>query len=242
MALAFLLISGCVAKQITRPPNPANPIRTIAVLPMLNNSGDVDGPERVRKEFYQRIGNFHYSVQPLEETNRILNEQMGITLGKQLDMVTPQKLGETLGVEGVFYGYLLNFDEITIGVVNTYKVRMGWKLVNTKTGDLAWGQGVAVKRAQSIGGLAGLGSLKADNVGPLPGSADPMAEMPGLDKWILMESKSVGAKEGLVLGLGGKLLGGITGSRLKREMEYAFQRLFPGMLAGPGGGVVAVKQ
>jgi len=26
------------------------------------------------------------------------------------------------GVEGVFYGYLLNFDEITTGVVNTYKV------------------------------------------------------------------------------------------------------------------------
>lgn len=242
MALAVLFVYGCAAIQITRPPNPSNPIRTIAVLPMLNNSDDVEGPERVRKEFYTRIGNFHYAVQPLKKTTRILNEQMGITLGKQLDMVTAQKLGETLGVEGVFYGYLLNFDEITTGVVNTYKVRMGWKLVNTKTGDIAWGQGVAVKRAESIGGVAGMGSSEADHVGPLPGSADPMAEMHGLDKWIMMENKSVGATEGLVLGLGGKLLNGITGGRLKKEMEYAFQRLFQGMLAGPGGGVVAVAQ
>jgi len=66
--------------------------------------------------------------------------------------------------------------------------------------------------------------------------------MPGLDKWIMMENKSVGATEGLVLGLGGKLLSGIAGNRLKREMDYAFQRLFPGMLVGPGDSVVTVKR
>ncbi|MBN4054292.1 DUF799 family lipoprotein [Nitrospira defluvii] len=241
MALTTLTY-GCAARQISRPPNPSNPIRSIAILPMLNNSDDVEAPTRVREAFYNRIKNFHYDVTPLEETNRILNEQMGITLGRQLDMATAQKLGETLGVDGVFYGYLLNFDEITIGVLNTHKVRMGWKLVDTKTGKITWGKGIAVMRAESIGGFAGMGSNEAEKVGPLPGSADPMAEMPGLEKWVILENKSVGVAEGLVMGLGGKLIGSITGSSLKKEMEQALNRIFSGMPVGPGSSAIAIKE
>lgn len=241
MTFVFILSSGCAPRLITLPPNPANPIRSIAILPMVNNSDDVEGPVRVRAAFYDRIVNFHYNVKPLDQTNLILNEQMGITLGRQLDMVTPQKLGETLGVEGVFYGYLLDFDETTLGVSNTYKVRIGWKLVDTKTGEIAWGKGVAVMRAESLGGVAGMGSSEAEKVNTLPGSANPMAEMPGLDRWIMMESKSVGAKEGMVMGLGGKLLDGITGKRLKKELDFGYQRLFSSMLTGPGGSAVAMS-
>ena len=137
--LSFLFTYGCAGKHIIHP-NPANPITSIAILPMVNLSDDVEGPERVRAEFYKRLSGYHYNIKPIKETNQILNQQMGITLGKQLDMVEAQKLGETLGVDGVFYGFLINFDEITTGVVNTYTVRMGWKLVNTKTGEIAWGR------------------------------------------------------------------------------------------------------
>ncbi len=241
VAVAFLFLSGCAGKQI-QPPNPLNPIRTIAVLPMLNNSDDVEAPERVRNEFYQRISKLHYAVQPIETTNQILNEQMGVTLGKQLGMVTPQQIGEALGVDGVFYGYLINFDEITTGALNLYKVRMGWKLVNTKTGEMAWGRGIAVRRSVSLGGIARLASSKAEEVNPLPASADPMAEMPGLDKWIMMKSESVSMSQGLATGLGTKFMGAMTGKPLKKEMGYAFQRLFPSMLVGPGDGIVLAKE
>ncbi len=242
LAVIVLLLPACAPRMISRPPNPSNPIRRVAILPMLNNADDVEAPDRVRAAFFDRIKNFHYDVQDLKETNLILNEQMGITLGRQLDMTAPKQLGDTLGVDGVFYGFLLDFDETTLGVSNTYKVRIGWKLVNTKTGQIAWGKGVAVMRAESIGGIAGLGSLETEKVNALPGSAEPMVEMPGLDRWILMENKSVDATEGLVIGLGGKLIGGLMGNSLKKEMDFAYRRLFSTMLTGPGATTVAISE
>ncbi|MFQ5542837.1 MAG: GNA1162 family protein [Nitrospiria bacterium] len=249
--LVSFFANGCsgLQRHSRIPVNPNNPIRSVAILPMLNNSDDVNGPIKVRKAFYERIQKFHYEVQPIEETTQILNLQMGITLGKQLELTSPKKLGETLGVDGVFYGYLLNFDEVTLGIVNTYKVQMGWKLVDTKTGAIVWGKGVAVTRAETTGGVgdalaAGADLNEAGNMGPLPSSPDPMAEMPGLGKWIDMGSRSYGARnmmEGLAIGLGGKLIDGIMDTRLQKEMNFAFRRLFSGMLIGPVESPVTVK-
>ena len=225
---------GCAVGPRVIPTNPGNPIRSVAILPMLNDSDDVDAPTRVREAFYNRLSRYHYNIQALKETNDILNLQMGITMGRQLDLATAQQIGEKLGVDGVFYGFLLNFDEVTTGVANTYSVRMGWKLVNTKTGDISWGKGVGVTSSQSIGGLAGLASSEADEVGPRPGSVNPMKEMPGLDKWISMGDQSTGLVGGLITGIGGKVVTGITGKNLESEMNYALDHIFPGMLIGPG--------
>ncbi len=226
---------GCDFWPRIIPTNPNNPIRVVAILPMLNNSDDVNAPTRVREAFYTRLSKYHYNVQALKETNDILNQQMGITMGKQLDLATVQQIGETLGVDGVFYGYLLNFDEVTTGVVNTYKVRMGWKLVNTKTGNIAWGRGVGVQRSQSIGGVAGLSPNEEEDIGPLPGSKNPVKEMPGLNKWISMGDRSTDLVGGFLSGIGGKLVDGISGKNLENEMNYALNHLFPSMIIGPGG-------
>jgi len=241
--MALLLISmtwfiaGCAMAPVAMPSNPANPIKRVAILPMLDNSDDVDAPTRIRDEFFNRLGRYHYDIQPLAETNELLNFQMGITMGKQYDQATPQEIGKTLGVDGLFYGYLLDFNEVTTGAVNTYEVRIGWKLVDTKTGKITWGKGVGVKRTQSIGGLAGLGSTLGldapEKVDALPGSTDPMNEMPGLNKWISMGDKSAGLTEGLVVGLLGKVGGGIMGNSLKNEINFAYDNLFPTMLVGP---------
>ena len=234
LLIAVTWLAGCAAPQaVIIPANPANPIKRVAILPVLNNSNDVDAPTRLREEFLNRLGRYHYDIQPLAETNETLNHQMGITMGKQFDMATPQEIGKTLGVDGLFYGYLLDFDEVTIGVANTYKVRMGWKLVDTKTGKISWGQGVAVKRTQSLGGLAGAGSNEAEKVNALPGSTDPMNEMPGLNKWVSMGNQSVSLTEGLIGGIIGKVAGSIGGNSLQNEIDFAYNHLFSGMLIGP---------
>ncbi len=242
LTVITLFSVGCAGRHVI-PANPSNPIRSVAVLPILNNSDDVEAPEIIRAEFHKRIGNYHYAVKSLEETQQILDGQMGITLGKQLELTSPEKLGETLGVDGVFYGYLLNYDEITTVVFNTKKLRMGWKLVDTKTGRQAWGKGIAVKSNESLPGVGAAvatttqvkDALLEDKVDPLPTSSDPMKEMPGLGKWILMESKSTSPTPfGIGLSLVSKLADKVTGSSFEEEMNFAFNRLFPNMLIGPG--------
>ena len=72
-----------------------------------------------------------------------------------MDLTTAQKLGEALGVEGVLYGTLMDFDETTTGVINVKKVRGKFKLVNTATGQAMWVRGLGVRSEMRMEGNAG---------------------------------------------------------------------------------------
>jgi hypothetical protein len=240
----FLVVHGCAGMGGGIKPNPDNPIRTVAVLPMVNNTNDVEAPDKVREMFHEKLQAYYYNVKPLKETDEILNLQMGITLGKQLELTTAQQLGEKLGVDGVFYGYLLNFDETVTGAYDLNKVRMGWKLVNTKTGEISWGRGIAVKSESGSGMVGAVASVAMDvtdsmddDIGKMPSSADPKREMPGLDNWVTMESSSSSSSlmGSLMSSVGSKVADSVMGSRLEEETNYALGKLFPQMLVGPGG-------
>jgi hypothetical protein len=259
--IVVLAVASCGGKGSHRThytPESTIPIKTIAVLPMVNNSIDVDAPAKVRQLFYNKIQAYRYQVKPLTETDDILNLQMGITLGKQLAYTTPQKLGEMLNVEGVFYGFLLDYDETVSGVYNVHKVRMGWKLVSTKTGEVLWGRGIAVKSETGGGGVGAVASLASrindadEEIRNLPVSTDPLHEMPGLDHWVFMTRKKsrtdravdsvasralgkYGFASALVSSLGNEVREGANGTRLKQETDHALHRLFSHMLKGNGG-------
>lgn len=148
--VCWLALTACAGLQQVAP-NPSNPIRTIAVLPFVNNTNDVDGPAYVRTLFAAELDHHQYVVKPLVEVDQILKDQMSVTLGKQLDMTTPKQLGETLGVDGVIFGSLDDFNHVMTGVYNVKKVRARVKLVNCKTGQTVWRNGIGVKSAQGTG-------------------------------------------------------------------------------------------
>lgn len=136
-----LFTSGCATIQ----PNPNNPIARVAVLPMINNSNDIDGPVFVRGAVNNMIAGRFYETVPLEKIDESLKDKMGITLGGQLDFSnpgagapSPQQIGELLEVDGVFYGTLIEFKQIITGVYNKRKVKAKLKLVNAKTGEVVW--------------------------------------------------------------------------------------------------------
>ncbi len=171
-----LLLSACVTlPQITS--NPSSPIRTLAVLPLINNTNDVDGPKYVRDALAAELPKHYYVVKPNAEVEQTLKDRMGITLGAQLDMTTPQKLGEILGVDGVIYAALDDFSHNVTGVYNVKRVRLRAKLVNCKTGGTLWKNGGGVKSASSAGGLGAVASLgsslsdksESENLKPLLG-------------------------------------------------------------------------
>jgi len=105
------------------------------------------------------LGQFFYVIKPASEVDQILKDQMGITLGSQLDLTTAQKLGQALGVDGVFYGSLDEFSEKITGVYNVKRVRLRSKLVNCKTGETVWKNGIGIKQGTQATGGSFTGSV-----------------------------------------------------------------------------------
>lgn len=148
VGLTVVALSACM--PVIRP-DTANPIKTVAVLPLVNNTNDLDGPPYLRTLIAAELERHQYVVKPLPEVDQILKDQMGITLGAQLDMTTPQQLGQTLGVDGVLYGSLDEFNHLMTGVYNEKRVRVRTKLVNCRTGQTVWKNGIGVKGVLSTG-------------------------------------------------------------------------------------------
>src|SRR5579872_6813769 len=93
---AVLLVVGVTYSAcVSIPPitsNPSSPIKTVAVLPLVNNTNDVDGPKYVRDQIAAQLPKHYYVVKANAEVDQVLKDRMGITLGAQLDMTTAKKL------------------------------------------------------------------------------------------------------------------------------------------------------
>ncbi|MFQ5585628.1 MAG: GNA1162 family protein [Thermodesulfobacteriota bacterium] len=236
-----LMLAACAITTGVRP-NPFNPVHTVAVLPVYNATNDVEAPQRVREEFSKRLARWHYAVKPLDEVDRILRDRMGITLGSQLEMTTAKELGEVLGVDGVVYGYLLNFDDVTTGVYNVKKVRAGFKLVEAGSGRIMWARGQGVKSELISGGMVGKGLATAKGVKDKREGIEPFKSIKGiegiagLEEWHVLErreEKSVG--DAALFSLGEKLVSKAIGMHLKVESDKMLKMIMGSMPPGPGG-------
>jgi hypothetical protein len=223
------LMGGCTLPHMPLPTDPSNPLKRVAVLPMKNDTDDVDGPNVVREKMAEALRNHSYVVMDIKESDQILRDRMGINLGGQLELTTPQKLGETLGVEGVLYGTLMDFDETTTGLYNARKVRGMFKLVNTATGQPIWSRGLGVKTEQGTSGMAsGLVKLGARGADAREKDAP----------WITLQSTTTNqsTKDSLIMGLGAKLLTKAVGIHLEYESKELARIVTDNLGWGPGTG------
>ncbi len=222
-----LMMTGCSLPHRRLPVDPSNPLKRVAVLPMKNDTNDVDGPNLVRQKMAEALTNRSYVVQDIKETDQILRDQMGINLGGQLDLTTPQKLGEALGVDGVLYGTLLDFDETTLGVYNARKVRGKFMLVSTVTGQPFWLRGLGVKSEQgtasTTSGIVRLGARLSDA---------QEKDAP----WVILASATTNqnTKQSLVTGLGAKLFTKALGIHLEYESKELARLVTDNVPWGPG--------
>jgi len=240
VVFGLLFLTACVTLPPIEP-NVASPIRTVAVLPMVNNTNDVDGPVVVRELFTASLGSYYYVIKPLAETDQILKDQMGVTLGSQLDMAKPQLLGEKLGVDAVMYGSLEDFSDTVTGIYNVKRVRLRVKLVNCKTGETIWKNGIGVKQALRAGG--GLGSIPflgqaiavAGAISSIASSmSDKDADLPQFlgeevkAPWHALPEQQSSLIGSAVIGLGGKVLSKALNSPLSGETNAAVNILLHG--------------
>lgn len=153
--LCMLTLSGCVTAIPERTVDKANSIKTVAVLPLINNTNNVDGPAKMQVGFTAGMYERYYDVLEPDEVNQKLKDQMGLTLGAQLDMAKPDLLCKTLGVDGLLYGSLDEYLGKPMGVYTVKRVRARTKLVDCKSGSTVWKGGAGGKSQESTGGNIG---------------------------------------------------------------------------------------
>jgi hypothetical protein len=133
---ALLSLTACasskvyVAKEYQRP-------QRIAVLPMANETNDLDGPRYVRKALFDYLAQSGYTLVPLAEIDEKLKAQ-GFTDGGQLGAATPQKIGEWVGADGLFYSTLEDFNYILLGYYTQRTVKIKGGLVSAASGKKLW--------------------------------------------------------------------------------------------------------
>jgi hypothetical protein len=140
------LFAGCATLPVS-PPDASNPIVKVAILPIHNFTASMDGPVWIRCDISEMVQARHYIVIPNDQVDRILKENMGVTLGGQLDYTnpatgapSPSMLGQTLDVDGLIYCNLEDFQNTSTVVFNRRKVKVKCSLVNVKTTNIVWEQ------------------------------------------------------------------------------------------------------
>ncbi len=231
--LLLVLLGGCTGMPVMGPtPDSTNPIKRLAMLPLKNDTMDVEAPDFVREKLAAAMQKRFYNVQPLEETDRILRDQLGITLGGQLGLATTAQLREALQVEGLLYGTLMNFEETTTGLVNVRKVRGKFQIIETSTLSVFWENGIGIKSQDTSGGI--VGSL----TGAIASTGSRDEEVP----WVVVENTSSNQSvlEGLASGLAGKLISKAVGIHLAEETDEMIWRLVQNLPWGAGDTVAPI--
>ncbi|MGE5808442.1 MAG: GNA1162 family protein [Nitrospirota bacterium] len=231
-----MFLAACTFPHPPLPYDPNNPLKRVAVLPMRNDTNDVDGPDVMRQKMVKALESRSYVVKDLKETDQILRDRMGITLGGQLDLTTAQKLGQELGVEGVLYGTLMDFDESTLGAINVKKVRGKFRLVNTATGQDMWARGLGVRSEMRMQGTMGSAATLASRVSDAREKEAP---------WVTIEHTTTGSDslgKSFAIGVGSKLVSKAIGMHLDYESTELARRVTADLPWGPGPGVPAVPK
>ena len=157
--VVLALAVGCVKLP---PPDASNPIVKVAVLPIQNYTPDMDAPGWIRSGVSEMVPTRYYTVIPNDQVDQILREKMGVTLGGQLDYRNlaigaplPGVVGQTLGVDGLMYCNLEDFQNLITGFYNRRKVKAKCSLVNAKTSEVVWEKEEEVSNSELNLSLAG---------------------------------------------------------------------------------------
>ncbi len=109
----------------------------MALAPMENRSNDINASEIIRSAFAGEIRRRGWNVEPTEESDRVLREKMGISYGGQLGSTTPGEVCRALGVDGVFYGEVREWNKTTTGIYNNVTVAAAFELYD-RDGVRVW--------------------------------------------------------------------------------------------------------
>lgn len=111
--------------------------RSIAVLPVQNETVDMDAPKIFRRKLFNVILHRGYVSPSISVIDSKLAEK-GIREPGQLGSMAPQEMGEYLNVDAVLYSTVTEWSTTYLVVYASIKVEGRFQLIDTKTGEQLW--------------------------------------------------------------------------------------------------------
>lgn len=108
----------------------------IAILPPENQSNDMTAVEVIQRAGGAMVTGRGYYALANKAQDEVLRK-MGITDGGQLRAYKPSDICKNLGVQGLLYSTVENFNEINIGFWMSKKVKVNYTLVD-QNGETLW--------------------------------------------------------------------------------------------------------
>lgn len=136
LAAFLIFLAGCAGPKVYLAKEYVSAGK-IAVLPISNESNDLDGPIFVRKLIQDGLAGRGFEILPLDSIDAQLKTQ-GFTDGGQLGATTPQKIGGWTGADTLLYTTLEDFDYINIGFYAQRRVKILCRLFDARTGVRLW--------------------------------------------------------------------------------------------------------
>ena len=121
--------------------------RSIAVLPILNETVSLKAPEMFRPILLNKVSLKGYETPASAYIDGRLREK-GIHEAGQVNTLTPQELGNLLGADALLYAYVTEFSTTYLLAYASMTVGARFELKDTKTGEKLWESDHQVKESK----------------------------------------------------------------------------------------------
>jgi hypothetical protein len=149
LLMGMALCLGCAAGA----PNTVTPDykdrapRSVAVLPVLNETVSLKAPQIFRPLLLNKLSMKGYETPSLSAIDGRLGEK-DIREAGQVNSMTPQELGKLLGVDALLYAYVTEFNTTYLVAYASMTVGARFELKDTKTGEKLWDSEHQVKESK----------------------------------------------------------------------------------------------
>ena len=112
-------------------------IRSILVVPVVNNTVDVDAPDYFLSTVSVPLAEHGYYVFPVILVKRVMEED-GLSDANLVHAADPTRLGELYGADAILYVTIENWETIYLVVHSETTVALSYVLRSGKTGEVLW--------------------------------------------------------------------------------------------------------
>jgi len=145
-AIFFLACAGGAPHSVVPDYKDRTP-RSVAVLPVLNETVSLKAPEVFRPILLNKLSMKGYETPPLAFIDGRLREK-GIREAGQVNSLTPQEVGKLLGVDALLYAYVTEFSTTYLLAYASMTVGARFELKDAKTGEKLWDSDHQVKESK----------------------------------------------------------------------------------------------